>query len=1103
MKKLLFIPVFLWMSFSLLAQERQITGTVIEKNTGEGLPGVSILIRGTTTATQTDENGKFSLQSLKSGVIELEARMIGFTTEVVMVRDRGPVRITMSQDVKALDEVVVIGYATVKKRDLTGSVASVSGKEIAAAPVTNVAQAMQGKLPGVSVVSQDGRPDADIAIRVRGGGSISQSNEPLVLIDGIIGSLRDVPPDQVKSIDVLKDASSTAIYGARGANGVVLVTTKGPQAGKTTISYNSYAKFNRPVKYLEALGPYDYLRYVWANAAANGTAFREPFEKLYGIGAFPGNNAGGIESYRNMASDDMQRQVYNGSTSHNHDLTLTGGTDRTKIMFSTNYTNEQGMKLNSWAKRANVSFKLNQKVFENLTFDLDARFTDIRDFGDEASSNGAGSLLSYAYRFRPISTPHILGDLNALNVGNIEQFGKTSMWDANSPVARISDYDPLDFDQKIRSFAGVNWKILKDLTYHTDFSLNRMWGQRKYWSGAVYNDYVSGGVNQYSGNADYRKSDNWTMRWSNTLNYGFNVNNANKFNVLAGYELANSGGTGLIIQANRFPSNFDKETAFAQINQYDQARGSGIFSSGVDIPERVISYFGRANYSFLDRYLLALTFRADGSSRFSPEQRWAYFPAAAIAWRVSDEPFMKEINWLDDLKLRVSYGEAGNDRIPSGSWNETWTSEKDQRFQYAINQQHQGSYNQYSGGSKPVLANKDLKWETTVTRNLGVDFTLLNSRLSGTVETYWNTTKDLLILANIPSVFGPPTRYFNAGQTSNKGIEISLSGTIYKNEDWRINASGNINFNKGNVDKLASTETGLYGTGWAGTFSYPGNDYFLKEGSEVGLVRGFIYEGFYTPADFDYNAGKYTLKSGVPDIANFNTVHGLSPNDRPAGQGAYPGIPKFKDVDGNGKIDDNDISPIGNMNPLHTGGLNLNAGFKNVDLGLFFNWSFGNDIYNANKQASFYGPKEQGVYENKLAIMNDSYKIYDVVNGQLARLTTPEQLNAANANSTLPLSYQEIAPVSTLAIENGSFLRLNTLVLGYTLPPSLMSRARISSLRIYGSIYNAFTISGYSGLDPEVNASAKHNNAQFPTTGLDYGTYPRARSFVVGLNLTF
>jgi TonB-linked SusC/RagA family outer membrane protein len=1087
-------------TIAVAQQSFHVEGKVTQA-TGEPLAGATVSEKGASPSTVTENDGRFSL-GVTSKNATLVISYVGYTSKEIKVNGQEQLNVSLQAGDNSLNEVVVIGYGTVKKRDLTGAVSSISGKNIAATPVTNIAQAMQGKLAGVNIVSQDGRPNADISIRVRGGGSISQSNQPLILIDGIPGSLNDIPADMVKSIDVLKDASSTAIYGARGANGVVLVTTKGPVAGKTSISYNGYEKFNRPTKYLDALKPYDYLVYVWSNAAANGTAYQTPFEKLYGLGANLGNNAGGIESYRNLPSDDMQRLVYNGSETMNHDLSVTGGTDKTKILFTTNWTDDQGMKINSYLKRGNVSFKLIQKLFDNVTFSIDTRYTDTKTMGDEGVTNGSGSILSNAYRFRPIATNHILGDLNALRTGNIEQYGKNSMWDTHSPAARIGDFEPLIISQLLRGIASLNWKIIKDLTYHTDFSLNRTWGQQKYWSGAVYNDYVDDATNTklFAGAVDYRKNDNWGLRWTNTLNYEYDFGKTGVLNVLAGQEVSNSGGTGISIQANRFPANFSKETAFAQINQYDQTRGTATFSSSVSTANRLVSYFGRANYSLFDKYLFTATFRADGSSKFAPSHQWGYFPAGAIAWKVTEESFMKNISWLDDLKLRASYGEVGNDGISSNLWSQAWASVTDQRFQYAINHTRQSAYDLASS----TLANTDLKWETTVTRDLGLDFTLFKSRLSGTVDVYHNTTKDLLMLTSIPGITGFTATYANIGQTSNKGVEVSLSGTVFENKDWRVSAGGNINFNKTNVDELAPNVTGLYGADWGGIASYPTQDYILKQGQPIGLVRGLTYDGFYTTADFDYSAGKYTLRKGIADLgAWMAVVHGLTAADRPSTQRAYPGMPKYKDLNADGIIDDQDVSIIGNTNPKHTGGFFLNATFKGIDLGLYFNWSYGNDIYNANKLASLFGPKEAGVYENKLAIQSTAYRIYDVVNGQLVRLTTPDQLNAANTNATLPFSYQEVDGVSSIAIENGSFLRLNTLNLGYTLPKSIISKAHINNLRVYGSINNVFTVTNYTGLDPEVNTSPAHNRAVYPTTGLDFGTYPRARSFVVGLNLGF
>lgn len=1086
-------------SMSVAQAAKKVTGTVLDEQ-GQPMIGVTVRLRDGKAGATTDLDGKFSIEVPQNSVLVFS--YIGYQEYTLTVGNQNNYIINMVSENAALDEVVVIGYQTIKRKDLTGSVASVRGEDVATMPVANVAQALQGKLPGVNVTTQDGRPDATVSIRVRGGGSISQSNDPLILVDGItVKSLDDIPSDQVESIDVLKDASSTAIYGARGANGVILVTTKGAKEGKVSVSYNGYVKFNTPTKYLDTLDPYDYLSFVWGNAAALGDAYRVSFEKLYGLGDNAGSNAGGIDSYRNVPNQDIQKDVYNSSVSHNHDLTITGGNDKTRMLFSANYMDEEGMKINSYARRASFNFKINQKITKNLDVSFDARYSDRRTMGDEKTTNGSGSILSSSYRFRPIATSDILGDLDAMREGNMEMYGRQSTWDRYSPAARIGDYEPLYIRQRLRGTASLNWRIIDGLTYHTDLSYNRTWEEDKIWGGAIYNNYMNDATGEklYAGSVEWAKRGSWGLRWTNTMSYDFNfLPEEHRLNLLLGHEVTDSGGDEIEIDANHFPANFTKDNAFAMINQYDKTAGTSNFFSGVDMPERILSFFGRVNYTLLDRYLFTFTFRADGSSKFSPEHRWGYFPAAAIGWRISEEPFMESTrDWLDNLKLRFSYGSVGNDGIDANLWSQMWTSETDMRWQYALNNQYSSSYDY----SATEMANKDLKWETTITRNIGVDFSFFNSRLWGSVDLYWNTTKDLLMLTSIPGITGFTATYDNIGQTSNKGIEISLSGEIYKDKDWNITAGMNINFNKGNVDELADNVTGLYSSSWCGSSSFPGNDYILKEGSPVGIVRGYIYDGFYTTDDFNYVNGQYVLKEGVADLGSFiNPVHGV---DRPEGQNAYPGLPKYRDMNDDKVIDELDVCEIGDMNPVHTGGFNINATWKNFDLGLYFNWSYGNDVYNVNKIASMYCAKESGAYENKLAFMKDAYKIYDIVDGQLVHLTTPEQLNAANVNAKYPLPYSENGVTSTLAIEDGSYLRLNTLTLGYSLPQNLLRKVGISKLRIYGTVYNVFTITGYSGLDPEVSANTSNNNATYPTVGLDWGTYPRARSFVVGLNLTF
>lgn len=1080
---------------------QKVTGVVVDE-TNAPIPGANVVVKGTTNGVVTDIDGKFSIGPVDLAKDILVFSFIGYDVKEVKINGLNQVNVKMSSSTLQIEEVVAIGYGTVKKRDVTGSVASVTGKQITAIPVANVAQALQGRLPGVNVTSQDGRPDAKISIRVRGGGSISQSNDPLTLIDGIPGNISDIPSEMVESIDVLKDASSTAIFGARGANGVILVTTKRGKSGDLKVSYSGYAKFNTPTGYLSTLSPYDYLSFKWGLLDVYfGATYTTPFQKLFGIGAYTGSNTAGIDAYKNVSPYNVQKDVYFGSFSHNHDLTVTGGTDKTRVILGLNYLDEDGMKQNSYARRGAISFKLDQKMGDNLDFNLDVQYTDKNTMGNEGTTSGYGSSLSGSYRFRPVAKSDIKGDLAFLGDASLgeEMFVMDDMY---NPVNVIRDREDMTLSQSLRSTAGLNWKVIKGLNYHSELTLTRGYTQVKNWrgptpaSGNEVNYLNSNGTLQYAGDADYRKNDAKSLRWTNTLGYEIKLKDIHRINVLAGQEVSNSGGTNMRIYGKKYPSNFTKDNAFAMISQY----GSDLsISSGVTTPGRLLSYFGRANYSLMDKYMLAATFRADGSSNFSPEHRWGYFPAGSIAWRMSEESFMKGIKGLNDLKLRVSYGEVGNDAISADQWSQLWAAETDTRWQYGLNKVLQPSYDLASD----QLANRNLKWETTITRNIGLDFSLFNSRLSGTVDVYKNSTKDLLMLTDIPSITGFTTTFANIGQTSNKGVEISLTGTIYRNKDWNITASGNINFNQGNIDKLADGMQSAYGTQFLQS-GIPNADYKLLVGKPVGIVMGYKMDGkgYYTPDDFNFDAATniYTLKTGVPDLSKAFVAYrgGLVTG----AQQAFPGLPKFVDNLKDGVIDDKDIVEIGNMNPKHTGGFNLNASYKSFDLGMYFNWSYGNDVYNANKLASlFNGNKGGGLYGNKLEIVKDSYTLYEIQNGSLVKLTTPDRLNAANANAKLPSTYLQQGYVSDLGIEDGSYLRLNTVTLGYTLPTQLLAKAKISNIRLYGSVYNAFTLTGYSGLDPDVNTN--QNSARYPTPGLDWGTYPRARQFVIGLNATF
>lgn len=1095
---------------NLLWAQQMVSGKVTAMEEPEGLPGVNIIEKGTTNGVVTDVNGTYAIQVSPGAILVFSS--IGYAPQEVAVAGQSVINLVLVPDVQQLEEIVVIGYGTSTRRDLTGSVASVTSEQIERAPVANVAQALKGKLAGVNITTQDGRPGANVSIRVRGGGSISQSNQPLFIVDGFpVGSIADIPGSQIASIDVLKDAASTAIYGARGANGVIIITTKSGREGRLKVTYDGYYQINTPPKYISTMRAREYIRYNWAYASAISDGYADAWEQLWGIGRYAdtyGNNTadGGLAYYDDIHATNFSREVYGQSFSQNHTMSLANGSDKTKYLISLNYVDDAGMKVNSGYQRLFTNVKLDQQLDDHLTFSLNTRLTNVENRGNESTTSGGGSLLSSAYWFRPIATEDVLGELDP-SVNTQIGFYDNVLQDFFNPVARIKDYDDVSTARTLVTNVALNWEVVKGLTARSDLGIGASWGRRKIWSGAVYNNYLDAEGNiTYSGNATIRATEGWNLRWVNTLHYQLGmVPEGHKAGVLLGAEVLNSGSQYTEVWGNYYPASFDANRAFANMDQYERSESvvNGGFSSHEGTPSRLSSFFGRVNYTLYDKYLFNATFRADGSSRFAPTNRWGYFPAASLAWRASQEDFFNTVTWLNELKVRVSYGAVGSDQISANLWKMSWAS--DGLTRYSINEQQQVSYVPASS----TIANPDLKWETTVTRNLGFDFAILNDRLYGTLDLYKNTVKDLLVVTPVSAISGFSYTYDNIGATSNKGIELSLNSNLIHQGDFSLQVGMNININRGQVDELDEGVNGLYPSDWAGVYTTPSSgDYLLEQGRPVGLVRGWKYDGWYTTDDFEYADGVYTTKEGVVDIGDgvVSNIYGTIAH-KPGGQTAYPGVPKFKDISGpdgvpDGVVDQYDVTIIGNMNPKHTGGFHIGAQYKAFDMNLDFNWSYGNDIYNASLLQAYQGSKEDGLYRNRYAKLAGHYQIYDVVDGLMQEVTDPEALDALNANATTFLPYSENSITSTFGIEDGSYLRLNTVTLGYRVPVEVLQRVGLNKVRVYASVFNAFTITGYSGLDPEVNTNPSAND-NYPTPGLDYGAYPRPRSYTLGLNVEF
>lgn len=1052
---------------SLSAQT--IKGNVKDSN-GEPVIGATVLEKGTkNNATVTDIDGNFSIKL--TGNNPLQISYIGMKTKTVETAGKSTINVKLEDETTNLEDLVVIGYGSVRRKDLTGSVATVSSEALAAVPVASVTEALTGKMAGVQITTTEGSPDADVKIRVRGGGSITQSNDPLLIVDGFpVESISDIPATDIEDITVLKDASSTAIYGSRGANGVILVTTKSGKSGKVNVSYNAYYSWKKVAKKMDVLSPYDYAKWQYELALLKNENDLSSYTDYFG-------NYEDMDLYRNVEANDWQDIVY-GRTGNtfNHNVNITGGTETVKYAFSYAHMNDKAIQIGSNYKRDNFSLKLNTKPTKNTTLDFQARYsdTDIRGGGanDATGVYDSDKRLKYAVIYTPIP----LANLDE-SAGTDDDFGNLY-----NPVESQYDNDRKK-ERKTLNFAGAfGWEVFKNFKIRTEFGYDdynqydqRFWGTTTYY---VKNVPASGNQNKPA--IRLTDTNRHRFRNSNTISYDFSKlikNTDHSLNFMVGHEYIITKERENMNEVHGFPEDYTAEQAWKLSSQGTPYTIDDNYSAD----DKLLSFFGRVNYNFKDRYLLTATFRADASSKFSEENRWGYFPSAAVAWRISSEPFMKSTqNWLDDLKLRLSYGTAGNNNIPTGQLSQMYESKATSWI---------NGFTQYWAPSK-IMANPDLKWETTITRNIGLDFTLFKGKLSGSIEAYLNTTKDLLIQFPVAGT-GYDTQYRNMGETENRGVEFSFTWHAIDKKNWGIDLYGNLGVNKSEIKSLGSMQDFGKNTAWASTEI--GQDYWIAVGGQVGEIRGYQLAGRYEVSDFEgYDAATKTwkLRKGVPDASPIiGTVRpgSIKLVDQPTEEGGV----------GNGVIGDEDNVIIGNVNPDVYGGFGLNAHAYGFDLSANFNFSIGNQVYNANKIEYTSTSKYQ--YRNMIDIMADGkrWTNLDPETGMLCNDLV--RLAELNANTTMWSPYMSKFVLTDWAVEDASFLRLNTLTLGYTLPQSLTKRVGINSLRFYCTAYNVFTITGYSGYDPESDCIRK----DALTPGVDYSGYPRSRSFVIGLNLNF
>lgn len=971
-----------------------------------------------------------------------------------------------------IDEVVLVGYSKVSKKDVTNAVGSVKADEVKDMPVNSAAEAIQGRVAGVQIMASEGSPGADVEIKVRGGTSITQSNAPLYIVDGIQmdNALTVISPKEIESIEVLKDAASTSIYGSRGANGVVLITTKGGRKkAAMTINYNGYTGVRKIMNTIPVLDPYQFVMYQYELYNKGGDlADQTTFSTRYGTFDELATKYGNIKK-RDWQDELFGKEAFNFT----HNLSLMGGSDKSAFSLTLNHVEEDGIMLNSGFRRSMANFKYDFDISKKLKAGFNARYSRqlISGAGTSASGSQGTNRLRNAVRYQPFE-----GGSNV----PIDDFDPnySTLTNLVNPLILNDNEVKENRTNDLLLNGYLNYNITKDLTFRSvvgyvqrDNAVNQFWGTVTSDARANNNQPI----------VQLTRSQTRRITNTNTLNYTKKFGN-HKLDLLIGEETVQTDGETSNIYTKWLPVSISPNEAFANIQS--AIPPSGMIQDAPRTaalpPERLFSLFGRANYIYANKYILTASIRADASSIFRPgSNQWGTFPAVSVAWKIKEENFLKNKEWLDELKLRFGYGLAGNNRIPAFLYDTFFTTSTDYGYTF-------GSGVTPGATTGNTLANKNVTWEATVSKNLGLDFGFFNGRLYGSLDMYITDTKDLLILAKIPQTSGYEYQYQNSGKTQNKGIEVSLGGIIVNKENFTWKTDFNISANKNIIKSLGAGVSGgndyyLVASGWVNNLY----DFIAKVGNPVGTYYGYETEGRYEIGDFDFNptTQTYTLKAGVPNASA--VANGSKP--------IQPGDLKLRDLNGDGQITTADQTELGSAQPKFYGGFNQTFRYRNWDMSLFFNFSVGNKVYNANK-IEF---TTQYLYRdnNMAAEVADRWRWF---NDQGVKVTDPAALAALNANTTMWTPPQGNYILHSYAIEDGSFLRLNNVTIGYSLPKDSLEVLGIKNFRLYATVNNLFTITGYDGYDPE--ASTRRNPL---TPGVDYAAYPRSRFILTGIDITF
>lgn len=1041
------------------AQTVKISGRVVDAS-GEPIVGVIVYEEGkTTTYTTTDPEGNYFL-NVSSSNSTIVLSCLGFLETKEKVGGRTVVNVTLKEEQLALDaaEVVSVGYGTVARRDLTGSVSKIDMDEIMKTPVTNFDQALTGKIAGVVVSTADGALGAEANITIRGNNSLTQSSAPLYIIDGfptessMAASLNSA---DIESIDVLKDASATAIYGARGANGVIVITTKQGQEGKPKVNFNANWTMNQIANKVDLLNGYDFvlLQTEIYNVTGNTNAYLVPSD----ADAAAGITSYTPEDYLNIPYSDWQDKLYRNALTQNYSVSVSGGSKEAgnRYNISLSSLDQDGIIIKSNFQRYQGKVNFQQKFGKRVTLDVLGNYSraitnGVTPTDAQAASSATGWLMYSVWGYRPVK-PIRSGNTDDL----YDEIVDSEVTGANdyrfNPVKTAQNEYRKTIVDYLNSNAGLTWEIVDGLKLKVTGGYTMYKRRREEFNGTqTYTGYVGSPSGKGINGAIY-----WSDRLSwvneNTLTWNTNIKRHHHLQLLGGFTLQGENYDYKGIAATQLTTealglNGLNTGSYQTVTpwEYDWTMMSGLF---------------RLNYNYKYKYYVTASFRADGSSKFPTANRWGYFPSAGLSWNFNREDWLKNVSWLSNGKLRATWGLTGNNRTstPYDFYSQISTQPGSATsYDYVFNGKIVPGY--YPSN----MSNDNLKWETTEQWNVGMDVSFFDSRLKMTADWYLKNTRDLLLQATIPSSSGYTSAMMNIGSMRNQGGEFTLDATLIQRKNFSWNVNFNIALNRNKVTALTNDQYSLLSSvSWDQKFNgqYP---YITQVGKPSGMMYGFIYEGTYKYDDF--NSGT-TLKDGVPYLSS-------------VGKNAVrPGDPKYRDINGDGVIDDNDRTIIGCGQPLSTGGFGTSFNLYGFDLNVFFSWSYGNDILNANRL----------YFENGNVSNTNQWATYK------------NRWTEKNPDSDIPrIQANGVYLYSSRVVEDGSFLRLRNVSLGYTIPRKVLRKMHFDSMRVYISADNVYTLTNYSGPDPEVST---RNSVLTP--GFDWSAYPRAFGLTGGVAITF